>query len=515
MQMLIKDPQLAEKIENAPLLPGCYIYRDKDQHVIYVGKAIILRNRVKSYFADFDKHIPRTKNMVRKIASVEFVIADSDEEAFILETNLIRKYKPKYNVDKKDDKSYSWVMIDKTEDFPRIQLVRKRDNPNAEYFGPYATIMPIKRTLIALRKIFPYRTCNRKIQVVKGKLISSNSKPCLYYDLGLCKAPCANLVERQEYKKNIARIKYFFEDKKKVLIEGLKSDMFKAASKKNFEKAAVLRDKIADLTYLAQKVDVEESTDEIKFRQVKKQKQANALLDLITLIADPRLDIHSGFKIECYDISNIQGTNAVGSMIVFVDGVPEKSLYRKFRIKTKGTPDDFAMHREVQIRRIAKSKDPNVSDKSFRQLPDLIVIDGGKGQLSATYQILKEQDVDIPIVGLAKRNEDIFVVDESSGEFQFAMKTLPVGSQARFLMQRVRDEAHRFAITYHRKLRSEASKFSILDTIPGVGEVIKHKLLVAFGSLDGIKKASEAELQQIMKNKTTVQKLLKTLAASK
>jgi excinuclease ABC subunit C len=509
--MRINNKDLENKISNAPILPGCYIYRDKSNNVLYVGKAKILRNRVKSYFADFDAQGLRIQKMVKLIHDVEFVIADTDEEAFILETNLIRKYKPKYNVEKKDDKNYSWVMLDNDEDFPRIQIVRKRTSKNAIYFGPYAKQVPIKRTLISVRKIFPYRTCNRVIKSKDGVITSSNKKPCLYYHLGLCNAPCAGNLSTKDYRSNIRKIKYFFEGKKQELIEKLKSEMFNLSASKDFEKAAQIRDQIADLVYLTQKVDVEESTDEVKFRQIKRQNQSMALNDLIEIVDDPRLELHQDFKMECYDISNIQGTNAVGSMVVFVNGVPENSLYRKFKIKTKNTPDDFEMLREV-IRRRVKALETRSEDKSFGTLPDLFIIDGGKGQLSSTYAIMQELGVDRPIISLAKRFEDIFVPIDGEGELEFKKKILPLGSQARFLMQRIRDEAHRFAITYHRKLRKEASKFSILDTIPGIGEVLKNKLLLAFGSVEGIKKADYKSLQTIIKNKTTLKELQKNLS---
>ncbi|MBF0102915.1 MAG: excinuclease ABC subunit UvrC [Desulfobacterales bacterium] len=502
----IKSKTLKGAVNTAPELPGCYIYRDNSGKVLYVGKAINLRKRVKSYFQRFGDQVVRIQNMIKQISSVEFVVADNDLEAFILETNLIRKYKPKYNVDKKDDKNYSWVMISGGKDFPKIDLVRKRIDQKAVYFGPYAKQSPIKRTLESLRKIFPYRTCDRVIEYRKDVLYSSNPRPCLYWHLGLCDAPCAGKINSKEYKKNIKKIELFFIDKKKNLIEKLKVEMFKLSQDKHFEEAALLRDKVADLIYLSTQVDIEESTDEFKFRQVKKANQNQALEELVKSLPMLGLKSHKGFKIECYDISNIQGKYATGSMVVFVDGVPDKAQYRKFRIKTKGTPDDYAMHMEVQSRRLKQHIKPGTkTDKSFAELPDLMIIDGGKGQLASVLKVHSELGISIPVTGLAKKFEDLFLFNTLTSLMDKV--TLPRNSQARYLIQRIRDESHRFAITYHKKLRSKASQVSILDGIPGVGEVIKKKLLLAFGSVENIKSASLKDIQQIVKNRTTAGKI--------
>jgi len=498
---------LEEQIAKIPSSPGCYIYRNSSGIVLYVGTAINLLKRVKSYFQRFDDLELRKKQMVKQINSMEYIVADNATEAFVLETNLIRKYKPKYNVDKKDDKNYSWVMIDEKSDFPRITIVRDRKNKKAFYQGPYAKQFPIRNTLESLRKLFPYRSCARVIEYRDKKVHSSDTEPCLYWHLGLCDAPCTGKVSGKEYKKNIWRIKSFFSENRKDMVGALKEEMFELSGRGDFEKAAKIRDKIADLTYLKTRVDIEESTDEFKFRKAKINLHNRALEDFLDTIKELNLKNRDGFKIECYDISNIQGAYSVGSMVVFVNGQPDKSKYRKFRIKNTSTPDDFLMHNEVQVRRFKKYLSKS-EDDSFGVLPDLIIIDGGKGQLTSALRAQKETGVTVPVIGLAKRNEEIFFVKEQNGKTnEFINKRFIRNSQAKYLVQRIRDESHRFAITYHKKLREIESKLSVLDDIPGIGRIIKFKLIKAFGNVDNIMKATDSELQQIVKNKATVKKI--------
>ena len=504
--------KLQQKIGQAPLSPGCYIFRNKDGKILYVGKALILRDRVKQYFASSKDLLPKTALLVEQIADVEFVVADSETEALVLESNLIKRYKPKYNVLRKDDKNYLWLKLNKEEAFPKFEFVREKQNDAATYFGPYYAGKPIKKTLRLLREIFPYRTCNRKINEVKGKITSSDSKPCLYYFLGLCPAPCAGFIPSKDYFKNINHIENYLLKKIEVVVKKLEEDMVKLSKNQDYEQAAQIRDKINDLKYIAQKVDVEPRTNEHTFRILKSSQKIKALEELIEIIANEELVLRSGFKMECYDISNIQGANAVGSMAVFVDGLPQKRLYRKFKIKSKNTPDDYAMLEEVLHRRF---KHLTISeDASFKIPPELIVIDGGKGQLSSAFKVLSELKIKIPVVGLAKKNEDIFKIVDIDGELNFEKKVLPIGSEARFLMQRLRDETHRFGIDYHRKLRQKAQVFSLLSEIPGVGQVLGVKLLKAFGSINGVRKATEAEIYAVVKNKTTVNNIIKLLHTS-
>lgn len=510
--------ELKKKILEAPEQPGCYIYRNLKGKVLYVGKALVLRKRVRQYFDGTHDLGARIASMVKQIDNVEFVIADSETEALILETNLIKKYRPRYNVLMKDDKSYQWLLIDLREDFPKFELVRERTlrHRKAIYYGPYNESMPLKRTLRLLRKIFPYRTCTRKIVQTKTGVKSSDVKPCLFYFLGLCNAPCAGFVDKTIYGKNVKAIRNFFENQKEAVLKDLRSEMYTLANKQEFEAAAGLRDRMNDLISISQRIDVDQDTDEHQFRNIKAANKAQALSDLLEIIDNENLQLKQDFKMECYDISNIQGKQAVGSMVVFVNGLPANRLYRKFKITKLDTPNDFAMLQEVFTRRLSKltevlpeAKKP---DASFHVAPDLIIVDGGKGQLSSVFKIMSELKVNIPVVGLAKREEDMFIPEISdAGELLFVKKTLPHGSEARFLMQRIRDEAHRFGITFHRELRLKAQKFSVINEIPGVGKVIGTKLLKAFGSLDGIRNASENELLLVVKNKTTVKKIRATL----
>jgi excinuclease ABC subunit C len=316
--------------------------------------------------------------------------------------------------------------------------------------------------------------------------------------LGLCPAPCAGKISKKEYSKNIKHLQEYFSQRKEYVIYKLREEMALLAKEKKYEAAAILRDKVTDLLYISQRIEVENNVDEQRFIMNRNLVKAKALSELIDIINDGALEFKDNFKIECYDISNIQGKLAVGSMVVFINGIPAKQLYRKFRIKIKDTPDDYAMMQEVFKRRFSE-KNLKSKDKSFKVLPDLIIVDGGKGQLSSANKILKELELNTTIIGLAKRNEDIFTVFSSNKII------LKEGSEAKFLMQRIRDEAHRFGITYHRNLRLKAQKFSVINTIPGIGKILGLKLLRAFGSLDGVKKATEKDLYQIIKNKKTVQ----------
>ncbi len=289
--------------------------------------------------------------------------------------------------------------------------------------------------------------------------------------------------------------------------------MNKYSANFEFEKAAEIRNKVQDLEYIKQRVSIDtETTDEYELKIKKQQSNISALNEIIEKISIGGLEYRSNFKIECYDISNIQGTSAVGSMIVFVDGKPEKDLYRKFRIKTKSTPDDFAMMSEVLKRRFVHKS--SKKDNSFDIYPNLIIVDGGKGQLSSAYQVLSQLNVSIPLIGLAKKQEEIFMLKEIDGELNFMSRRLRYASNGYFLIQRIRDESHRFAINYHRKLRSLGQTASLLDDIPGIGNLTKRRLLQAFGNVENMKKAKKEDLASIIKNNTSLQNLVKVLESN-
>ena len=547
------NDDLKQTLKLLPSLPGCYIYYNKDGEVIYVGKAKILKRRVMSYFNR--KHDSVKVNvLVPQIERLEYIITNTEVEALILESHLIKKYKPRYNVLLKDDKKYPYFLIT-DEDFPRIAIVRKKNmNPEkGRYYGPYTDIRAMHATLDFLKKIFPLKQC---------KSPKFKDRPCLYYHIGRCMAPCQNLVTPEEYKAIVKQAELFLSGKQSELMEQIKKQMQKYSDSLQFEKAAKLRDSYNDLakTLEKQKVvyentrlnedvislmtddgifaivilmiregrlidkkdfvyEVEEedrteffatffkeyySTLKLEYPdrivsneleavgekalyeewleilakkkvkisygksaqgkelQMPADKNAKVILGnaKITKMSKIREDFNEigsylaeklhlknfPYRMECYDISHIQGTNTVASMVTFINGVPKKSEYRKFKVKiTEGKPDDFLSMKEVLTRRLS-----HLGEEKWEK-PDLMIIDGGKGQLSSVMEIIESLGVTgIDVVSLAKKHEEVFLPKQSKPVI------LPRNSSALFLFQRIRDEAHRFAITYHRQLRSKA-----------------------------------------------------------
>ncbi len=549
------NEKLKQTLKLLPELPGCYIYYNKDNEIIYVGKAKILKRRVKSYFNKKHDSV-KVQVLVSQIDRLEYIITNTEVEALILESHLIKKHKPRYNILLKDDKKYPYFLVT-DEDFPRISVVRKKNmNPEkGRYYGPYTDVRAMYSTLDFLKKIFPLKQC---------KTPKFKDRPCLYYQIGRCMAPCQNLVTSEEYKNIVHQAELFLAGKQTELMKQLMEQIQKYSDTLQFEKAARLRDSYLDLkkTLEKQKVvyentklnediislmaddgifaivilmiregrlidkkdfvyEVEEddrteffatffkeyySTLSLEFpdkvisneleavgekalyeewleilagKKVKisygkstqgKELQAladknakvvldNAKISKMSKIRDDFNEIGSYLaeklrltnfphRIECYDISHIQGTNTVASMVTFINGLSKKSEYKKFKIKTtEGKPDDFLSMKEVLTRRLS-----HLGEKNWDK-PDLIIIDGGKGQLSSVMEIIKELGVEgIDVVSLAKRNEEVFLPEQSEPVI------LPRNSSALFLFQRIRDEAHRFAITYHRNLRSKALK---------------------------------------------------------
>ena len=501
---------LLNKIKNSPKSPGCYIFKNDKGKILYIGKAVNIRNRVSSYFSNYHKLDPKIALLIDEIKDTDFFTTDTDLEALILETNLIKKYKPKYNRMMKDDKNYTWLMITKTEDYPKVNIVREQKKKSADYFGPFSNPAPIRRALKQLRKIFPYRSCNREMYYFvdknnKTRFYCSDYKPCLYYHMNLCNAPCTGKEPKTKYRKNVNNIKRFFRNRKFEIIDDLSSEMKKLSQKRKYEEAAVLKSKLEDLTYLAQRIRVEKDMDEQMWLKKKEESSIEATKKLISKLRMKNLEFRDDFRMECFDISNISGKSATGSMVVFIDGKPSKKNYRKFKIKTKEEPDDYEMLREVFIRRFKKKKSGN--DNSFKSFPNLIIVDGGKGQLSATLKVLDSLKLRIPTIGLAKKEEEIFKFENN----RFKKVKLRKPSEELFLIQKIRDEAHRFAIKYHKILRSKKQVKSVLDDIPGVGEIVRKRLLKAFGSAENIKKASFDDLQNVVKNRQTVENIRKLL----
>ena len=579
--------------------------RDSSGKILYVGKAASLRHRLSSYFASSAGLPPKIRRMVSKLADFEFIVTESEQEALILECNLIKEHQPPYNARLKDDKSYPFIKLDMTEEYPLVYVTRKVADDGARYFGPYANATSVRRTLAVLKKLFPYRSCTKTIT-------GTDDRPCLDYYIHRCVGPCIGAANKEEYGEIIDQVAMFLEGKTETIVNGIKTRMEEASEELEFERAAALRDliqaiekvhegqKVLHLT--SENVDIiaaaqgkRESWVEVFFiRQGKLIGRDNFLMhstpddDMDEILSafikqfydatpyvPPKLIVHKPIsdtaaieewltrkrqskvqihvpqrgekrklaqmvadnasqaleqltirriheetnntsamdelqealslptvprRIECYDISNTQGTNSVGSMVVFEDGKPKTSHYRRFKIKTVEGPDDYSSMKEVLTRRFKRLSDSRKANKSngseqasengaknneaWGIIPDLVIIDGGKGHLGAALQVFLELGIDdVPLSSLAKENEELFVPYSPDGII------LPRTSQALFLVQRVRDEAHRFAITFHRQRRSKHNIQSAMDLVPGIGPKRKRMLMRKFGSLKGVREA--------------------------
>lgn len=567
MSTKVKSP------ENLPKKPGVYIMRDANDEIIYIGKAKNLINRVRSYFREkLDR--PKTQILMSHFDSLEYIVTNSEKEALILEATLIKKHRPRYNVQLKDDKRYPYVKIT-NEKYPRL-IITRNITKNGIYYGPFTDVTSVKKTVKFLKSLFKIRTCRNM------------DGPCLNSQIDLCYAPCSGEISKEEYDEIINKIDLFFQGKYSVIVKNLKKEMAEAAENEQFEKAAVLRDQITSIEEIMEKQFVDlvdddldqdviaiapndnevvviimpirngkivgrddflmsgsqyESNSEILFafiqqyygfnRHIPKQILLNEPIDDTELLEEWLSDLRGnkvyikvpkkGVKlrlvnmaqknaeiikhqkkamenslielkkylkldklpriIEGYDISNISGKFAVGSKVSFKDAKPNKKKYKRFKIETPG-PNDFAMMKELLTRRL-KMIDTD-------EEPDLIVIDGGKGQLGMACEVLDELNLaHIPIIGLAKEFEEIYIPNSKRPII------IPKNNKALHLLQQVRDESHRFAITYHRKLRSDNISESSLDDIPGIGKKRKINILKEFGTMDKVKNASVEELAKI------------------
>ena len=577
---------VAEKLKLLPDSPGVYIMKDDHGKIIYVGKAIVLKNRVRQYFQSSRNHTPKVRAMVSHIADVETIMTANEVESLILEANLIKKHRPRYNIRLKDDKSYPYVKVTVQEDFPRVFITRRVLRDGARYFGPYTNVTALRDSLKLLRRLFPLRTCR-----------TMPERPCLEYHIKRCLAPCVGKVEAEDYRAMIRAVLLFLEGRTDDVERELEQRMNAAAEAYHFETAARLRDQLSAVRTAAERQNIvtgagdqdavgmarsaagvcvqiffirsgkmigrehfllrgsEEESDADILRAFLEQyynqatfvprevllpcaieaaaqatieawlaarkgggkvalltpqrgtkhdivqmatgnaakfladeETRRSLLDEQTLGAVEELGRYLGLKhpprrMECFDISHNQGQETVASMVVFEDGAPKKSDYRRFKIRsTEGKPDDFLSMREVTTRRYVGLPE--------EELPDLIIIDGGKGQLSSALEIIRHTagHKDVPVVGLAKQFELVFTEGNSEPV------ELPRRSQALYLIQRIRDEAHRFAITFHRKLRGKRNLVSVLDHIVGIGPKRRQSLRTHFGSLEKIKEATVEEL---------------------
>ena len=599
--------KVAEKLKTLPTKPGVYQYFDATGKLIYVGKAVNLRNRVRSYFHTTVDSI-KTERLVAEIADLEWIITDSELEALLLESNLIKRHKPRFNIRLKDDKRYPYIKVEWQNAYPKVLTVRKMAQDGARYYGPFTNAGHVYATLDTLRRAFPYLTCDREIT-------GHDKRACLYYDIKLCSGPCIGAVTEAEYRANIDRLCHFLEGKTDNFVIDLENKMTAAAEAMQFEAAAQYRDQLRALRHIVERqkiistttqdqdvlafartngdacvqiflirqgkligreyfvlegaedenvanimaefmtqfydeaayippevllpieIDVQESDIIAQFLKQKRGTQVtlsvpnsgqgaelvkmatdNALETLTALRAQWAADTHRNeqalkeladglglaalpARIECFDISNTQGTNMVASMVVFLNGAARKSDYRKFNIKTVQGPNDFESMREALTRRFRRYFDAKAAervpgqkiDPSFSVLPDLLIIDGGKGQLGVAVEVLQSLELfgQVPVCGLAKQQEEIFLPGRPDSIL------LPRSSQGLFLVQRVRDEAHRFATTAHRAQRAKTGIASQLDEIPGVGPTRRRTLLKHFGSLEGIRNASVDEIAEV------------------
>jgi excinuclease ABC subunit C len=585
---------LEEQIRQLPQSPGVYLMKDIRGSIIYIGKAARLRARVRSYFGRPDRLTPKTQRMVERIKDINFFITGTEQEALLLELNLVRKHRPQYNVSLKDDKSFPYLKIDTSERWPRIYITRQLDR-TGRYFGPFADAKSVRRTLALIKEIFPLRTCAKSLK-------KPLPRACLEYEIGQCNAPCIDAVSQRQYDELLNQTILFLEGKQERVIKELEDKMRRTAESQDYEQAARIRDQIHSVKrviegqQIATRVKGEQDviafaqdrgqacvqvffirgskligresftlqgtsnetpleimssfveqyynsathipplillqhpledgeiikswlTDKRKGRvslQVPRRGSKKELVDIVAenarqalaqakikQLASPetieaaldelqaKLKLPSApLRMEGYDISNIQGTAASGSMVVFERGRPTPSRYRRFRIKTVACADDCAMIAEVIRRRFHHHREATTpATNNWATRPDLVLIDGGKGQLAAATAAMREAGAEsIPVASLAKENEDIYLPGQAKS------LVLPPTSPALKLLQRLRDEAHRFALGYHHKIHRRQSFASALDAIPGIGPKRKRSLIRHFGSINAIRQASLEEL---------------------
>ncbi len=624
-----KSPEIETRIQttlrNLPTKPGVYMMKDATGKVLYVGKAINLRNRVRSYFHTPDGLPMKTRRLVAQIADVDFIVTASELEALILECTLIKKHRPFFNVRLRDDKNYLYIKITLNEEWPRVFTTRRAEQDGARYFGPYASARSVRATMELLNRLFPYRTCDR---VITGK----DKRACLYLFIHRCLGPCIGVTTKEEYAAAVQQAISFLEGKHDSVVKEIERSMTAAAESLHFERAAALRDKLRAIQRVAETQRVVSTSfadqDVIAFARAngeacvqlffirgghligrenyvlegtKESEDKELLGSFLQQFYDSAIDIPprillpseidemriieswlrskkgqrvslrvqrkpedrqlvamaaenatetlaqlraqwladnqktmgavlelqeylglttAPLRIECYDISNIQGTNPVGSMVVFENGAPRAAHYRRFKIKTVHGANDFAMMQEVLRRRFKRVRQPqaNGADEEGEKapsepateagaaqpgttapevdpwtiVPNLVIVDGGKGQLNAALEVLEDLGVtEVPTVGLAKEHEEIFLPGRPDP------LVLPRTSQALYLVQRIRDEAHRFAITYHKTIREKKGMRSMLDEVPGIGPRRKAALLKRFGSVPAIREASIEDIAAV------------------
>lgn len=599
---------IKEELKKLPESPGVYIMHNVADEIIYVGKAVVLKNRVRQYFQNSKKHSPKIEKMVSQVEYFEYIITDSEIEALVLECNLIKEHRPKYNTMLKDDKTYPYIKVTLEEEYPRIMLSRKIRRDKSKYFGPYISGLAVKDTIELMQKLYHIRTCHRVLPRDIGK-----ERPCLYYHIKQCKAPCQALISKEEYRKEVDKMISFLQGNHKEVEEVLTQKMMEASAKMEFEQAMQYRDLIKSIKQLEEKQKLNQSDreeqdiiavatarreavvsvffirdgkllgrDHFHMTGIEENNEAEVLLQFVKqfyagtpyipkeILLEYELDERelleqwlsakkeqkvriltpkrgnkvklvalaknnaqevlkkdaekwkreeartkgavrelgellgiAGIKrMEAFDISNTSGIENVASMVVFEDGKPKKREYRKFRIQTVQGPDDYKSMEEVLTRRFlnGKKEQKEMEEKggeiafgSFTKFPDLVLMDGGKGQVNIALSVLKSLDLDIPVCGMVKddhhRTRGIY--------FHNREIEISTSSEAFHLVTRMQDEAHRFAIEYHRSLRSKAQVKSILDDIKGIGPAKRKALMKYFKDIQKIKEASVEELMKV------------------
>lgn len=448
---------LEEKIKSLPQTPGVYFFKDTHGNPIYIGKALSIKKRVMGHFRFFGEAFSKEGVMLGEVRRIDFMETPTEAEALLLESSLVKQYLPKYNQMLKDDKSYPFLKITDQE-YPRLIITRGRKADGGKYFGPYTNVRLLRQALKMLRRQFPMRTCK-----------TFPKKVCLMYHIGLCGGPCEGFQGLDEYMSRVKDLENFLSGRRDGLVKELMRRMREYSANKEYEKAKALYDSVKALS------SVPAATKKVDLNKV--------LEDLRQLLSLEKLPQ----RIECFDISNISGKEAVGSMVVFEGGEPARAQYRRFRIKTVQGIDDYKMMQEMLTRRLDRSLDKNSADPW--PMPDLVIIDGGKGHLSAAKEVVDEKGLsDLALISIAKEHEHLFKPDSNKPII------LSLSSPILELIRRLRDEAHRFAITYHRGLHRKEAFVSILDTIPGVGPKTRQKILKTVGSTAKIKSLTPSEL---------------------
>lgn len=490
--------KLVKKLADLPRMPGVYFHKDAQGEIIYVGKAAILRNRVRQYFQASRSRDPKTEALVSEITDTDWIEVESEIEALFLEAEMIRRYMPRYNILLRDDKSSLYVRIDMKSQYPSVSYTRRPLDDGATYLGPYLSGFSVRRALKYLRKIFPYST-----HLVLPK------RACLQYHLGLCPGPETGTLDSAAYKDCLRKLMLYLKGERVKVTQQLEGEMSRAAQAKNFEEAAILRNQVFALKNLGRQTIFSDKEN----MDLSRDHALNDLAELLGLEKIPR-------RVEGYDISHMSGTDTVASMVVFTNGVADKGAYRKFKMRLPGN-DDFAHMGEVLTRRLGEKH-------ANWPLPDLFLIDGGKGQLTAALSVLQgysllqgvslQSKIERPVIGLAKQFEEIIIKKdwpylqlnrkkllELHGTVleneEFLSIRLPQSSHIVKLLQRIRDESHRFAVSYHHVLKTKRQVSSMLDDIPTIGPLTRKKLLKTFGSYRGIEQARDFELAKVVGEK--------------